>query len=159
MSRALVRLALLLLVAGYSPAATASVYSDDLGKCLVSHTSSDDKLVFMQWMFAALALHPAVQQYASITAEQRKAITEKMATLFSRLLTDLCRQEGVNALKYDGQGALRVGFQLFGQVAAHELYANSQVLQGLSGAGDMMKETDAIKSLFKEAGIPLKDDK
>ena len=159
MLRVLASLALLLPIATCAPAATASVYTDDLGKCLVSHSSGDDKLVFMQWMFAALALHPAVQQYASITAEQRKSIHEKMVALFSRLLTSSCHQESVDALKYDGPAALGTAFQLFGQAAGRELFANPQVRQAISGAGDMVKETDVIKSLFREAGIPLKDDK
>jgi len=159
MFRILASLALLSPVATYAPAATASVYTDDLGKCLVGHTSSDDKLVLMQWLFAAIALHPAVQQYASITADQHKAINEKMTALFSRLFLDACRQEALNALKYDGQSALGPALQLLGQVAARELDAEHQVHNVMAGAGDMNREIEVIKSLFKDAGIPLKDDK
>jgi hypothetical protein len=60
--------------------AHAGPYGDDLSKCLVKATSSDDQIVFTQWMFAAMSLHPAVSGLVSITDEQRSSQQEGGST-------------------------------------------------------------------------------
>ena len=75
-----------------------------------------DRLVLVQWIFSALSLHPAVRPLASITTEQRDALNERVAALFSRLLVDDCRKEAIDALKYEGSAAFDASFQVLGQV-------------------------------------------
>jgi hypothetical protein len=60
-------------------AAQAGPYTDDLSRCLIKSTSPDDQVVFMQWMFSAMSLHPAVSGLTSITADQRMAFSKKAA--------------------------------------------------------------------------------
>jgi hypothetical protein len=55
----------------YANVAFAGPYTDDLSKCLVKATSADDQIIFMQWMFSAISLHPTVSGLTTITAEQR----------------------------------------------------------------------------------------
>ena len=38
--------------------ASAGVFADELSKCLVKSSSTDDRVLLVQWMFGALSLHP-----------------------------------------------------------------------------------------------------
>jgi hypothetical protein len=154
MVRSLSKLALLL--AMLSGPATAGVYSDDLGKCLVSHTGEQDHIVLVKWMFAALSVHPAVQPLVAITAEQRTASNQGMVLLVSRLLGDECRKEALAALKYEGTIAVQVSFNLLGQVASRDLGVQADVKKAFGEFGDDLKKDEKFQSLVKEAGVAPK---
>src|SRR5579863_5748972 len=106
MVRSVLGLTALAAVAVCSPPAPASVYSDDLGKCLVAQTSNDDRVLLIQWMFSALSAHPAVHPLSAITPEQKQEFNQKVAALFLRLMAESCHKEAVDALKYDGTSAV-----------------------------------------------------
>lgn len=125
-------LLLTMAAASSSNAALAGPYSDELSKCLVVSTTADDKNALVKWMFATAALHPAVKSIASITAEERSRSTRTTARLFERLLTETCLAQTQQALKYEGALALQTGFQMLGQVAARELFADPSVAAGLA---------------------------
>lgn len=133
--------------------AEAGVYADDLSKCLVKSASVDDHATLIRWMFGALSLHPALQSMTTITPEQRDTYNTQMAALYERLIYGDCHSEAVAGLKYEGTQALIAGFQVFGEVAARDLFSNPLVTQGLSG---LAKHFNAAKSsaLYKEAGVP-----
>lgn len=115
--------------------AQAGPYTDDLSKCLVASTTTADKNALVKWMFATAALHPAVKSIASITPAERDAFTRSTAHLFERLLTESCRAPAQQAMKYEGAMALQTGFQMLGQVAARELFADPSVAGGLAEFG------------------------
>ena len=125
-------LAALMLNAGV---AQAGPYSDDLGKCLVASTTAADKNALVKWMFATAALHPAVKSIAAVTDAERAQSTRSTAELFEKLLTESCPSQAQQALKYEGAVALQTGFQLLGQVAARELFADPGVSRGLADLG------------------------
>ncbi|MBC2729854.1 hypothetical protein [Thiobacillus sp.] len=124
--------ATLLALALNAGAAQAGPYSDDLAKCLVESTTTTDKNALVKWMFATAALHPAVKSIASITDAERAQSTRSTAELFVKLLTESCRAQAQQAVKYEGATALQTGFQILGQVAARELFADPNVAQGLA---------------------------
>ncbi|TXH74986.1 hypothetical protein [Thiobacillus sp.] len=124
--------ATLLALALNAGAAQAGPYSDDLAKCLVESTTTTDKNALVKWMFATAALHPAVKSIASITDAERAKSTRSTAELFVKLLTESCRAQAQQAVKYEGATALQTGFQILGQVAARELFADPNVAQGLA---------------------------
>jgi len=82
-------------------------------------------------MFAMIALHPDVQSFASVTAQQRTQATKEMAQMFERLLTRSCASETRYALKYEGSSTIESSFGLLGQAATRELFANPAVSAGL----------------------------
>jgi hypothetical protein len=130
------RLRLLLVVAGMglaSSGANAGMYTDDLSRCLVDSTTSADKLTLVKWMFAAMARHPAVKALASVSDAQMDAANKQTAELFVKLVTNTCKVQTQKAVKYEGQAALQASFQVFGQVAAAELFSNPDVAAGMSG--------------------------
>lgn len=122
----------LVLFAIAPPSAVAGVYADDLSKCLVSSTTPDQKAVLVDWMFSAMSLNPAVAKFVSIPEEKRKEFNVNMAKLFESLLTVTCKQEAQLAVKYEGSEALSAGFNVLGQVAGRELFANPEVARGMS---------------------------
>ncbi len=126
---------------GIAPA-YAGPYSDDLAKCLVESTTTTDKNALVKWMFAMAALHPAVKSIASITEVERTQSSRDTAQLFERLLTESCRTQTRQAVKYEGATALQTGFQMLGQVAARELFADPSVARGLA---DLENHIDSQK--------------
>ncbi len=116
-----------------SAPAIAGVYTDDLSRCLVESSTSEDKLTLVKWMFTGMALHPTVKPMAPITEEQRDGANKNAAKLFVRLLTETCVAQTKNAVKYEGQLAIQSSFQVFGQVAGKELLTNPDVAAGMSG--------------------------
>ncbi len=128
--------ALLLLSAN----AHAGVYSNDLSRCLVESSTSEDKLTLVKWMFTAMSLHPAVKSIASVSPEQVDKANHDVANLFVKLITRTCKNETMKAMKYEGDVALKTSFNLFGQVAAKELFSNPQVAAGMAG---LVKYLDA----------------
>ena len=124
--------AALLALVLHAGVAQAGPYSDDLAKCLVESTTAADKNALVKWMFATAALHPAVKSMASVTDAERAQSTRSTAELFVKLLTESCRAQAQQAVKYEGATALQTGFQILGQVAARELFADPNVAQGLA---------------------------
>ncbi len=112
---------------------SAGVYSDDLSRCLVESSTPSDKAVLVKWMFTSMALHPDVSEMSAVTESQRDSANKAAAEMFVKLTTETCLTQAKSAIKYEGAVAIQQGFQVFGQVAGQELFANPNVAQGLSG--------------------------
>ena len=132
--------------------ASAGPFADELSKCLVGSSSTDDRVLLVQWMFAALSLHPAVQPMVSVKADQRDVATKKAGVIFSRLLTENCRKESVAALKNEGNSAIGVAFGVLGQVASRDLMSNPNVEKGMGDLGSQLEGDAKLGALLKEAG-------
>ena len=135
-----------------APAALAGVYTDDLSKCLVKSASATDQIQLMQWMFALIALNPAVKPNAAITADQREGFDRQAAALMSRLLVTDCHKEAVGALKYEGTSSLEASFKVLGEVAIRGLMADPSVAGGLQAFSTYI-DKDQFAALGREAGV------
>ena len=135
-------LAALAVPALLSAPAHAGPHGDDLARCLVESTSTDDRVALVRWMFTAVAAHPAVASIASVTEAERDAANKATGEQFVRLLTESCLEKARAALRYEGPAALQQGFQVVGQVAAGELFTHPNVAQAMAG---LQKHTDASK--------------
>ena len=113
--------------------AYAGVYSDDLTKCIIETSTTQDRIEFVKWMFASMAKHPAVQSMSSVSEEQTEDANKKIAELFMKLLTVTCKEKAQKAIKYEGQIAIQTSFQVLGQVAAQEIFTDPNVASSLSG--------------------------
>jgi hypothetical protein len=127
MARVFTKTAIFFAVVLSSSTVSAGIYTDDLSKCLVKSSSPEDQTMFMQWIFALLSLNPAVEPLSSITSTQRDALNQRVARLYERLLLDDCRNETVDALKYEGPGAIEASFGVLGQVASRGLMTDPSV--------------------------------
>jgi hypothetical protein len=126
----------------------AGVYSDDLAKCLVSHTTPKDQTEFLRWMFAAISYHPDVADLVSLTPEKRSEMTKNAGRWFERLLTESCAAQFRDASKYEGAQAVSAGFQMLGQVAMRGLMAHPDVQKGLAELNSVVSQEklDAIRN-------------
>lgn len=111
----------------------AGIYTDDLGRCLVAHTSSQDRIQLVRWIFLVAALHPAVSDISQVTPKQREDADRGTADLMLRLITDSCRKQAHDAMVYEGPQAMEASFSTLGQVAMRELMTDPHVQQGFSG--------------------------
>ncbi|MDF0487079.1 hypothetical protein PX554_02960 [Sphingomonas sp. H39-1-10] len=136
--------------------ASASVYSDDLGKCLVAKTSDQDKAGLIQWIFAALSASPAIQDMAKVTTAQHDAHDRAMAAVFDRLILVDCRQQSADALKYDGINAVQEGFKLLGQVAMQSLVSDATVSDSM-GRFTQYIDKEKLADLMQSSGIKVTD--
>ena len=135
-----------------SAPARAGVYSDDMGKCMVSSTTPEEKQKLVQWIFFAISLNPAITPYANISAEQRDAADKDMAKLFEKLVGDSCLKETKDAMKYEGNAAFSESFKLLGQVAGQEMFSSPEVS---AGSAKFTEKLD-VKGLQEKLGIPAK---
>ena len=121
---------------------SAGVYSDGLARCLVSHTSSQDKTQLVRWIFAIMALHPAVSDTSTVGDAERETLNRNAGTLFERLLTTDCRKETKEALMYEGPLAMQTSFQVLGQAAVVGLMSDPKVAAGMA---EFQKYMDSTK--------------
>jgi hypothetical protein len=138
--------------------ASAGVYTDDLTKCLVRSADAGDQTRLMQWMFALIALNPAVRPNAAITPPQREAFDRQAAALMQRLLTVDCRKETVAALKYEGSSAIEASFRALGEVAVRGLMSDPTVAGGVKNFTAYIDQ-DKMAEVGREAGIADQRDK
>ena len=134
-------------LAALSPA-LAGPYGDELAKCLVKSTTDADKTYLVKWLFAAAALHPDVKSIASVSDAQRDELNKNAAKLFERLITESCRSETQEAVKYEGPSTLESSFNVLGQVAARGLFSHPAVA---TGTGELTNYVDRqkLESVFR----------
>jgi hypothetical protein len=132
LSRAAMISAALLAIQASAPA-LAGPYADDMAKCLVKSTSPTDRSDLVKWLFASAVMHPEIRPIASVSQEQRDGLNRTTARLFERLLTESCRAETQNAIKYEGPATFEASFNVLGQVAGRELFSDPSVAQSISG--------------------------
>ena len=123
-------LTLLLLIGG---PANAGPYGDDLSKCLVSSTSSADKSLLMKWIFSAISLSQDVSAFTNIPKTTRDQIDKDTGALYTRLLTESCKQQTHDAFKYEGSAAIGHAFELLGQIASQGIFSDPAVQAGMTG--------------------------
>ena len=129
--------------------ALAGPYADDMAKCLVKSSSPADRTTFLKWLFAAMALNPDVESMVTISAEQRDEMNKNAGALFTRLVTESCRSETQQAIRYEGPATVQYAFQVFGQASVGELLSNPRVAEGMKGLAKYLDQAK-LKSLTAE---------
>jgi hypothetical protein len=142
--------AALAMAASLSSGAHAGPATDAFGTCLVQSSTGKDRIVFVQWFFAALSVNPNVQAYAGSTKEQRAAVTKQTAEVFQRLILTDCHAEAVAAIRQDGTQALSSSFEVFGRSAAVELMSDPAVEKEMSALSDYV-DNAKLTALIAEA--------
>jgi hypothetical protein len=112
-------------------------------------TSTEDRGLFMRWLFAAMALHPEVASMAAVSPQQRDDLNKRTGALIQKLLTETCRTEARQALRYEGPATIQYAFQIFGQAAAGDLFSDPRVAAGMK---DLAKYIDQEK--MKQLATP-----
>jgi hypothetical protein len=97
-------------------------------------------------MFSAVALHPDVSGIAAVTDKQRIEMTRAVGQLLERLLTESCRVQYRDAIRYEGNQTIVTSFSVLGQVAMRSLMENPAVAKGL-GELDSYVDAEKLKSV------------
>lgn len=147
--RILVLLGVLFL--GASAPAHAGVFGDDLTRCLVESSSKDDRADLVRWIFVAMAQHPLVASMSNVKADQKEESNKEVGALLMRLLTETCKDKAKAAIKAEGVAAIQLSFQVLGQVAAGELFADKDVMAVMSGV-DKYVDSEKLKELGGATG-------
>lgn len=134
--------ALIVALASVASHAKAGPYGDDMSKCLVSSTSTADKSLLMKWIFSAMSLNKDVASFVDMPAATRDQLNKDTGALFTRLLTESCRQQTHDAYKYEGSSAIGSAFELLGKIASQGIFADPAVAAGIT---DLMKNVDQVK--------------
>ncbi|HTP38337.1 MAG TPA: hypothetical protein VMI92_02065 [Steroidobacteraceae bacterium] len=137
----------LLLGAGWS-SARAGIYADDMARCLVDSSSTQDKTTLVRWIYVALSQNPSISSLSKVTSADIEKSNAEVGALFMRLLTESCADKTKKAIQYEGNAAMQTSFATLGQVAAAQLFASPEVntvLEGLKKYVDP-KKLEALKS-------------
>jgi hypothetical protein len=126
-----------------APPAQASVFTDDLSRCLVIKTSESDKLTLVRWIFSAIAGADGVKDLTKVNEQQRETLARESAEIFTRLITKDCRTETGAAIKNDGAKAVETSFGVLGEIA----------MQGLMGDESVVKNMGRVDKYFDKKAL------
>lgn len=143
-----------LLGAAMPAAASASIYTDDLARCLASSATPSDRQAFLRWMFAMMAANPRIKDMAKITDAESEGLNRQAAQLFQRLMLNDCRQQSLNAIKYDGPSSIVSASETLGRIAMGDLMAAPET-SAYMGRMDSYLDKEKWEAFGKEAGRPM----
>ena len=86
-------------------------------------------------------------EMSNVTLEQGDEISKQMAEIFNELITVRCKDETIEAFKYEGQATFEESFQVLGEVAMTELMTNNKVNSYMEGFTKYL-DTEALENLF-----------
>lgn len=89
-----------------------------------------------------MSLNKDVSAYVNMPAATRIQLSKDTGALFTRLLTESCRQQTHDAYKYEGAGAIGSAFELLGKIASQGIFGDPAVAAGIA---DLMKNVDREK--------------
>ena len=121
------------IVAAIQPQAYAGPYADSLSQCFVRSTTDSDRTTLVRWMFSIVALHPDIQSLTTVSDSQRVALNLEVADLMEKLVSESCRAETQEAIKFEGSQAVDASFGILGEIGLRRLLADPHVLDGVVG--------------------------
>ena len=121
-------------VLGTTQIAIAGPTVDQLSDCLVKATTAADKTTVFQWTFTALAAHPDLKDFSSVTPEQKNQLDQKLAQVLQRVIVEQCSTQTKAVIQAEGIQAVGEAFQQLGQSAGEDIVKDPAVRQQLQGA-------------------------
>ena len=137
-----------------SAAAEAGPFSDDLGRCTVTATTTADRDLLLRWIFVTAAANPALSDLTAATPAIRTRVIRAAAGVFSRVLLVDCRAQAIAALRNEGPGAMSAGFELMGRAASRQMLSAPGGAASLDQLVDEM-DMDGLIALGREAGVQM----
>ncbi|WP_293746539.1 hypothetical protein [uncultured Acinetobacter sp.] len=120
-------------VLGTTQVAMAGSAVDQLSDCLVKATTAADKTTVLQWTFSALAVHPDLKGFSSVTPEQKTQLDQKLAQVLQRVIVEQCSTQTKAVIQAEGIQAVGEAFQQLGQSAGQDIVKDPAVRQQLQG--------------------------
>lgn len=114
--------------------ASAQEAPDALQACVLESATEADHRTLVRWIYAAIALHPDLQDMAGAVDAQREQANREMGALIERLLAVDCVDAARQAAQAgEADAVFGQAFGLLGQVAGQSLFNDSRV--GAEAAG------------------------
>lgn len=124
-----------------SAAAQAGPAGDDLARCMSASTSQNDRVLLVRWMYAAVSVNPTLAPMSKVTPKQRGDGNTAAGALFTKLLTEDCKELAQKAVAEEGAAAIQESFQALGQIAAAEMFASPEVVQAISALNNTLDKS------------------
>ena len=105
----------------------------------------------MQWIFAVIAVHPALRSITSVSDTTRDDLNRSVAHVIERLLSESCRIEARAALASGNTGMLENSFGILGQTAMVDLFSDPAVIAALSGLEKYFDSAKLQKALASDS--------
>jgi hypothetical protein len=142
-------LAILLFLGLLPGRAYADDYADTLSKCLVTSTTSDERVAMMKWFFAAMSLNPSVGSLINLSADQWQKISDDAGKVFADLIATRCREQSLNVLRYD-RTEFAKSFRALGTLAGESLMTDPRVRAAIAAVGLSLVKDPRFISMASE---------
>tara|TARA_A100001035_G_C27634047_1_gene431379 strand:- start:122 stop:586 length:465 start_codon:yes stop_codon:yes gene_type:complete len=110
----------------------AGPFGDDMARCLVLATSSKDNSLLGRWLVRVYGEHSDSKDLTKLSDYKKELIDKDVAELFTRLLSEDCREETKKALKFEGDVVMFNAFRVLGEVAGQELIEDKNVSKAIN---------------------------
>lgn len=115
------------------PLAAQTPGQPTLSTCLLTSTSAADRTTLVRWIFAVVAVHPALRDLTAIPDSTRDNLDRSVAHMIERLLSESCRREARATLASGGPSVFQGSFGVLGQTAMMDLISDPAVSAALGG--------------------------
>ena len=110
----------------------AGPFGDEVARCLVTSTNNRDKTKLVKWIFRVYGDHPEVSYMVDLSDREKKVIDKEVAQIFTRLLSEDCKDETKKALDYEGDNVMFTAYSILGQAAAEGFNDDPNVKRSIS---------------------------
>ena len=110
----------------------AGPFEDDMSRCLVMASSSKDNIILGRWLVRVYGEHGGSKDLTKLSDYKKEQIDKEVARLFTRLLSEDCKEETKKALRFEGEGVMFNAFRVLGEVAGKELIEDKNVSKAIN---------------------------
>jgi len=141
---------LLVLLAGTFGVAHAGTSGQALSECLKSSATQDDRRALVQWIFAAISMHPDLQTLTRIDADKRAQLEKQSAAIFERLIAVDCTELARQTIVSEGSEGFGGAFKTLGELAMGGVVEDPGVQAGMTRVAGMIDEQRILKALLSK---------
>src|SRR3954447_16225201 len=95
--------------------AAAGPFMDKFSACLVGSSSPRDNILLVRWFATAILSHGALSDLPPVSAAQGEEVDRALARYMTRVMTLDCKQEFLEARRYEGEEVMRQAFEFVGR--------------------------------------------
>jgi hypothetical protein len=136
---------------GLAPEGPGRQYEAQMIECLDRSASPADQLLLSKWVFAVILRHPGLRSLTSVSEAERERLMRESAALIERLMSEDCRREMVDVIRYERTESVGRAFGYLGAKAVKEVFADSTVKKGMEQTTSYIDRERLIRSLMEEA--------
>ena len=122
----------------------AGPFADALSRCVVISTNEVEQTKLIYWVVRWLSEHPELKYELGdvYTGSQKVKADVYAAEIFTELLTNKCKNETYEAIKYEGDVAIENAFSTLGEVAMLKMLQDETVIKN---SEEFLKYVDSKK--------------